>query len=384
MDKKDFLKLLDKYHKGTTNEEEDRYLLNYFNSFQEDRPGDWPDELGDSQELKERVLGRLTQSVKSKTYRNFKLNRFSPNLFLKYAASAAILIGAVYFVVSDRLASSLGEIPQNSSNVVVLTLEDGNVDVISENDQKKITDSKGNVVGYQKGNTIAYEQNKNTTASKELVYNELTVPLGKKFDLVLSDGTQVKLNAGSSIKYPIQFIQGISREVEIWGEAYFDVTKDENHPFLVNANNVQVKVLGTKFNVSSYPEDDTINTVLVEGSVQLFDSENKNQEDSFIIEPNQKASWNKEMGKMTVEEVDASIYTSWINGRIVFKKTPFKNIRKKLERHYNVTIINHNASLDEKLYNASFDIETIHQVMEAFRENYDIDYTITNNQIIIN
>ncbi|MGW9685326.1 FecR family protein [Flagellimonas sp. 2504JD1-5] len=382
MDKKDFLKLLDKYRKGTTTAEEESFLLNYFNSFQGDELDAWPKELGNPQELKEKMLGRLTQNVQKKTAKNLKLRQISSGLFLKYAASVAIIVGAVYMILSDREMGLSGEIHGNTSDAIVLKRDDGNVDVIAENDQKKIMDSKGNVVGFQKGNTIAYEQQK--AQSKELIYNELTVPLGKKFDLVLSDGTQVKVNAGSTIKYPIQFIEGESRQVEVWGEAYFDVTKDENHPFLVNANNIQVKVLGTKFNVSSYPEDDAINTVLVEGSVQLFDSENNNAQNSFVIAPNQKASWNKEMGKMTIEEVDTSIYTSWINGRIVFKNTPFKNIRKKLERRYNVVIVNHNASLDEKFYNASFDIETIHQVMEAFRENYDIDYTITNNQIIIN
>ena len=382
MDKNNFLRLLEKYHKGIANKEEESFLLNYFNSFQEDELEGWPRELGDPQDLKEKMLIRLKNDIENKPYRSFKLRRISSNKFLKYAASVAITIGILYVFLNEKGSDLTEGTNQNVSNAIVLKLDDGNVDVISENDQKKITDSKGNVVGYQKGNTIAYEQN--ITRSKELVYNELTVPLGKKFDLVLSDGTQVKLNAGSTIKYPIQFIEGISREVEIWGEAYFDVTKNEKHPFLVNANNIQVKVLGTKFNVSSYPEDDDINTVLVEGSVQLSDSENGNVQDSFIISPNQKASWNKQMGKMTIEEVDTNIYTSWINGRIVFKNTPFKNIRKKLERRYNVTIVNNNTSLDEKFYNASFDIETIHQVMEAFKENYSIDYTITNNQIIIN
>ena len=172
--------------------------------------------------------------------------------------------------------------------------------------------------------------------------------------------------------------------MEIWGEAFFDVTRDENHPFLVTANNVQVEVLGTKFNVSSYPEDDDISTVLVEGSVQLTNKDKSNLDDSFVIVPNQKASWDKNSEKMTIEEVETDIYTSWTSGRIIFKNIPFKNIRKKLERRYNVTIINNNQALDEKFYNASFDIETIEQVMKAFKENYSIDYSITDNQIIIN
>ena len=304
-----------------------------------------------------------------------------PNTWLKYAASAAVFIVALFLFQYYQSTTGSKISVQDKANAIVLKLDNGNVDVISENDQKKITDSKGNVVGYQKGNTIAYEPQ---TSPKELVYNELTVPLGKRFDLVLSDGTAVKLNAGSTIKYPVQFVEGNPREVEIWGEAYFDVTKDPDHPFLVNTNSIQVKVLGTKFNVSSYPEDNHISTVLVEGSVQLSAKDTKEIQGSIVIAPNEKASWNKITSKMSVSEVDTDIYTSWINGRIVFKNTPFKNIRKKLERRYNVSIINHNTSLDEKFYNASFDIETIEEVMDAFKENYAIDYTLSNNEIIIN
>ncbi|WP_190811175.1 FecR domain-containing protein [Flagellimonas sp. S3867] len=382
MDKKKFLTLLDRYLKGVTTEEEEKLLLNYFNSFQNSELDGWPIELGDPQELKEKMLGRISQNIESKASHKNKLKLIRSNRFLKYAASIAILFGVLYVYFNEKESSLPAISDVETSNSIMLKLDNGNVDVISENDQKKITDSKGNVVGFQTGNTIAYEPK--TTLTKELVYNELTVPLGKKFDLVLSDGTMVKLNAGSTIKYPIQFIEGASREVEVWGEAYFDVTKDENHPFLVNANNIQIKVLGTKFNVSSYPEDEDIHTVLVEGSVQLFNTDSEHAENSFVITPSQKASWDKELGEMTIKEVDTNIYTSWINGRIIFKNIPFKNIRKKLERRYNVTITNNNESLDEKFYNASFDIETIHQVMEAFRENYNIDYTITDNQIIIN
>ncbi|WP_422350267.1 FecR family protein [Flagellimonas sp.] len=381
MDKKSFLALLEKHLEGKTTKEEERFLLNYFNSYQEDDSESWPEELGDRQELKDRMLDRLTEGMAKKSKRSIKAKPLRSTRLLKYAATVAVVFGVLY-VFQHYKETGLSATPHpDNSNAIVLTLDNGNVDVISENDQKKITDSKGNVVGYQKGNTIAYEQKPN---SKELVYNELTVPLGKRFDLVLSDGTTVKVNAGSTIKYPVQFIEGSPREVEVWGEAYFDVIKDINHPFLVNANNIQVEVLGTKFNVSSYPEDEDISTVLVEGSVKLSARNTDEVRGSLVITPNQKASWNKITAEMMVTEVETDIYTSWINGRIVFKNSPFKNIRKKLERRYNVSIINNNTSLDEKFYNASFDIETIEEVMEAFKENYAIDYTISNNQIIIN
>ncbi|WP_431127766.1 FecR family protein [Flagellimonas flava] len=381
MDKKSFLALLEKHLEGKTTKEEERFLLNYFNSFQEDDSDSWPEELGNRQELKDKMLARLTTRMAQKSKRNIKVKPLWSKRLLKYAATAAAVFGVLYVFQRYKETGLSATSNTDNSGAIVLKLDNGNVDLISENDQKKITDSKGNVVGYQKGNTIAYEQKPNP---KGLVYNELTVPLGKRFDLVLSDGTTVKVNAGSTIKYPVQFIEGIPREVEVWGEAYFDVTKDVNHPFLVNANNIQVEVLGTKFNVSSYPEDEDISTVLVEGSVKLSARNTDEIRGSLVIKPNQKASLNKRTAQMTVTEVDTDIYTSWINGRIVFKNCPFKNIRKKLERRYNVSIINNNSSLEEKYYNASFDIETIEEVMEAFKENYAIDYTISNNQIIIN
>nr|WP_293302727.1 FecR family protein [Allomuricauda sp.] len=383
MDKKNFLSLLERYQDGNTTPEEEQMLLNYLDSFQTEQDDQWPLALGNSEALKKDILDGILQNMGNEKSNNNKLpKRFSSQKFLKYAAGITILLGSAYlfFEIDDHKKADLPLLqPENS---IVLKLDNGSTDVISENDRKNITDSQGNVVGVQTGNTITYAQEKKE--QKELVYNELTVPLGKRFDLVLSDGTSIKLNAGSTIKYPIQFIEGHNREVEIWGEAFFDVTRDEHHPFLVTANNVQVEVLGTKFNVSSYPEDDDISTVLVEGSVQLTNKNRSDLDGSMVIVPNQKASWDKNSQEMTIEEVETDIYTSWTNGRIIFKNIPFKNIRKKLERRYNVTIINNNQALDEKFYNASFDIETIEQVMKAFKENYSIDYSIIDNQIIIN
>lgn len=382
MDKKNFLSLLKRYQDGNTTPEEEQMLLNYLESFKAHQEDSWPLELGNSEELKNDILTGILQNIK-KDKSSAHINRRFPysNLF-RYAASIVLIAGAFYFFHEMYETPKNGLRNQEVDDSIVLKLENGNTSVITENDNKDIMDSHGNVVGVQSGNTITYRKAKKEL--KELVYNELTVPLGKKFDLVLSDGTSIKLNAGSTIKYPVQFVETTKRVVQIWGEAFFDVTKDEARSFQVIANNVQVEVLGTKFNVSSYPEDDDISTVLVEGSVKLSSNSAKTEENSFIIVPNQKASWNKENATMTIEEVETDIYTSWINGRMIFKNIPFKNIRKKLERRYNVTIINNNKALDEKFYNASFDIETIEQVMKAFKENYSIDYKIADNQIIIN
>jgi ferric-dicitrate binding protein FerR (iron transport regulator) len=221
-----------------------------------------------------------------------------------------------------------------------------------------------------------------TNTIAELVYNEMVVPYGKRFQVTLSDGTQVHLNSGTSFKFPVKFIAGRERKVFLKGEAFFDVVKNKKDAFVINSKDIDIKVLGTKFNVSYYTEDEEINTVLVTGSVQIYES----SKPSFTkkIQPGQMASWNKEQKNIYIEDVDIDLHTAWMEGRLILRKTPFKVIRKKLERYYNVSIINHNELLDRLYYNINFDNETIEQVLKTLNENFDIDYRINDNTIIIN
>ena len=150
-------------------------------------------------------------------------------------------------------------------------------------------------------------------------------------------------------------------------------------------NDVGVRVLGTKFNASSYPEDEEISTVLVEGSVNIYKTKNVNtQNTAILLKPNQIASWSKINQQIVVEETDVDIHTAWMNGRIRFRHLTFTKIIKKLERKYDVVIVNNNNKLSKELFTASFDTEPIEEVLELFRNNYNISYTIKNNLIIIN
>ena len=216
------------------------------------------------------------------------------------------------------------------------------------------------------------------------MYNTLKVPYGKRFDVVLSDGTHVFLNSGTSLRYPVQFLKGFDRTVFLTGEAYFDVAKDKEHPFTVHADELDIEVLGTKFNVSHYPEDTNINTVLVEGSVELHTKEGDRQhKEGTLLKPGFKAEWRKAGNDIAIEKVDTEIYTAWVQGKLVFRNTPFRKIRQALERKYNVTIKNRNKDLDGQLFDATFDIETIEEVLESFNKSYAIKYRIEDNEVII-
>lgn len=303
------------------------------------------------------------------------------SIILKSAAVLALLV-AVTFIFKDNI-NDPNSAPIISEDAITLQLGDGTVEIISEDGTAKVVDSEGNVLGAQQGSQLVYKKTGNL--KEELIYNTLTVPYGKRFDIVLSDGTQVVLNSGTSIKYPVQFLNGSERKVFLNGEAFFNVAKDKLHPFIVNADSLSVRVLGTKFNLSSYPEDQFVNTTLVEGSVLVYDSKDTfDSSEVSPLEPGYKAEWNKDNGQISIEEADIAMHTDWLNGKIILRHVPFKNIVKKLERHYNVVITNRNLKLEEELFTASFDIETIEQVFRTFNETYEMDYKINNRQITIN
>ncbi len=327
-------------------------------------------------EIKEQLLTEIRKE-KSLFY------RYRLKMVFKYAAIATLFLGIGYFYNQGIFNSNTKEILTPKEDAITIQLDNGDVQVISEKGAIKITDTSGNVVMQQQGAQLVY--NKDIIVEK-LKYNTLTIPYGKRFDIILSDGTHVFLNSGSSIKYPIQFIEGSSRKVFLEGEAFFDVTKDEKHPFLIEAQGLDVKVLGTKFNIAAYPEDINTEVVLVEGSVSLNPSEDKSKDQQgFILKPGSKGTFDNFQQTISAQKVNTSIYTSWIKGTIVFRDEAFNKIIKKLERHYNITIINNNKDLARESFNASFEIdkETIHEVLHYFNKIYQIEYQIINNKVII-
>jgi transmembrane sensor len=330
-------------------------------------------DMFDSKESKKDLLAFIEKEKK-----RMKLRKYYN--VIKYAAACILIVATVFHFYPKDSAPSAVVMTQSIDNVT-LQYENGSIQVLDEKGNSKIIDANGNVLGFQKGVQLVYEKG---NPIQKLVYNTINVPYGKHFKIKLTDGTVVNLNSGSTLKYPVKFIDGESRQVYLTGEAFFNVAKDIKHPFTVNADEVDVKVLGTQFNVSAYAEDEQINTVLVEGSVELY---NKNStKDSRAVtqlKPGYLGSWKKSTHKLTIEKTDTDIVTAWIEGRIIFKHLPFDEIIKKLERHYNVEIINNNRELSDDLITASFDIETIDQVFKVISEIHPITYKIEANKIII-
>lgn len=144
-----------------------------------------------------------------------------------------------------------------------------------------------------------------TVASTEVRYDTLVIPRGSEYSIVLADGTKVFLNASSEIYYPVVF-PGDKREVGLKGEAYFEVAKDEHRPFFVQTGDVRIRVLGTSFNVTSYPEHEKIETTLEQGRIQIT-----NGKEQVDVVPGKQVVYDKKNSQFKMRSVDTKLYTSW-------------------------------------------------------------------------
>ncbi|WP_242203484.1 FecR family protein [Aestuariivivens insulae] len=196
--------------------------------------------------------------------------------------------------------------------------------------------------------------------------------------ITLEDSTRIVLNSNSALSYPKHF-KGNTREVAIKGEAFFDVTKNKEKPFIVTTNEgLKIKVLGTSFNVKSYPEDRKMETTLVSGKVKVIE-ERRNT--VVELSPSQKATYIKKEDKMIVEQVNTVNFTSWKEGRLIYNETPMREVIKDLERMYDLKFdVASDKILDYK-YKGEFDNLNINQILELFEISSPITYKIQNNII---
>lgn len=289
---------------------------------------------------------------------------------MRYAAIFIGVLGLGYWMLNENITKKTDLIIPDEQ--ITLLLEDGAIQVINHKENNTLIDERGDVFAAQKGDTLQYTSVQNQEA---LVFNTLHVPNGKTFKLQLSDGTHVYLNSGSELKFPKVFM-GKERKVYLKGEAYFDVTRNEQVPFIVNAQDMDITVLGTKFNVSVYNNNPKAFTVLVEGVIAL------NANNSVILKPNQMALWGTN-SEVHVMQVDVKDYIAWMDGKVVFNKKTFKDILHILERKYNIIIDNQYPNLNDQRYQGTFSNETIQDILETFKESRLFDYHISDNKVVI-
>jgi hypothetical protein len=289
-----------------------------------------------------------------------------------------LFFAAAVFICSFGLLNlfNLNKLELESKNIILTTSIGAKVILDTEEIKLKKLDG----IVESTSNTLVYNKDEN---HKNFVKNTIDVPYGKRFKLHLSDGTIVHLNSGSSFTYPVSFIDGIDREVFLSGEAFFDVSSDSLNTFKVVSTGSYVEVYGTKFNFKDYQEDNFSEIILTEGSLGVKNTINNSE--TIVIKPGDRAKVNYAEAGIEVKEVNTVLYTSWVEGRIIFRNENINNMITKLERIYDVVIINNNDKLNNQYINATIltETESIENVLDYLEEIYNLNYQILNNKIII-
>ena len=323
----------------------------------------------------EKIIEEINSRINSNKKPSIKKRAL---VFTNVAYVLCSLVIIFYLFSKGNLNDDLKSIDPNK---ITLTTENGNV-IDLENLKENQTKINNNILVNQTNGTLYY---KNDPIVENLTYNTINVPYGKVFNLELSDGTKVYLNSGTSIKYPVNFINNLDREVFIDGEAFFEVNSNKSQ-FIVSSNNTSAYVYGTKFNFKDYPEDNFSEVILTEGSLGVSEiSNNIKNNDVLMIRPGERAKVNYSSGEIERSRVNTSLYTSWIDGRVAFRNESLPSMIQKLERIYNVIIINNNKDIEEKYFTATilYKEESINDVLSYLSEVYGLKYQIIDNKILI-
>ena len=291
----------------------------------------------------------------------------------RYMAAAACLVAiaatAIYIVnrVSNKKDISITSTNHTKNNDVqpgtekaVLTLADGTKITIDNTANGAIT-QQGNTVVMKEDGLLAYNVDQNRPQT-EILYNILTTARGEEFkSLVLADGTKVWLNSVSSIRFPAAFI-GKERNVEITGEAYFEVAHDAARPFTVLVNGMEIQVLGTHFNVNAYADEGTITTTLLEGKVKV--SKNSG---AVLLKPGQQAQLTNQDQLKLVENADIDAAVAWKNGMFSFNASNITTVMQQITRWYDVDVV-YAGNIKETFFlkvNRNTNVSNVFKILET-------------------
>jgi len=288
-------------------------------------------ELSDSEkeELALKILKQLDHH--DRTNKQSRLIR----LTMRYAAVAIFFLligsGLTYYFFENVRDNQFAQLPPPpSTNIQEPTL------ILNNKEEIALNKGESNLEYSNIGEvTVDHKKVEKELIPGEVSMNTLVIPYGNRSTITLADGTKVWLNAGSRLIYPSRFVDR-NREVFLVGEAFFEVAKNENQPFIVKTPDIQIEVLGTQFNISAYPEENIVQTVLTEGSIELGWTNRGLFDRNTQVHPGQLLIANRSEKKTALYEVDTDYYTSWKEGYLTFNNSDLSRVVKKLERYYNI------------------------------------------------
>lgn len=341
MQRKEIKRLIKKYQKGIATDEERAFLESWYlhhNTFE-------------SADLTEEALVEDSEVVWKKLHARKKRDVLKIAWPWVAAAACFLLFTLLIFrnpvaekIEGKRMAKIQSAVIIPGSNKAVLTLADGEKTILSDSLSANFGKQGNTLLSKTADGKLLYRLNPDArTAEDKPVYNEVTTPNGGQYGIVLSDGTKVFLNAGSSLRFPVTFTRS-ERKVELTGEAYFEVVNDNRAPFNVVTGNQTIAVLGTKFNVNAYSDERFLKTTLLEGAVRV-----SNATAHVVLKPGQQSQVGTKQsgGQISVlDQVNLAEVSAWRNGLFEFNKTGIKEVMQAASRWYDVHVLYENGVPD--------------------------------------
>jgi len=371
-------RIITKYLAGKSIKEEREFLDAYDNLFTTNNRN--TDILNEDERarLEKKLEHNVLAIIESHTHKVVRL-------WTKIAAAAAILIFFAvggYFVLNDRSNVPHEKVTKilPGSNRATLTLANGEKIYLAQEKNGRIAAQKGiSVVKAANGHIAYIHDTNNQDIAATTSINSISTPNGGQYQVTLPDGTKVWLNAASSISFPISFTGSQNREVNLKGEAYFEVTKDKKHPFVVKTANQLVQVLGTHFNINAYGDEPGTITTLLEGAVKVSSRDGIAM---ATLVPNQQSALNGD--NLGVKDVVAEDAIAWKEGYFRFDNEPLEEALKKIGRWYNVKIIYKDDEIKSKTtYGTMSRFSNISDVIKLLELTKAARFEISDNKIIV-
>lgn len=384
------LELIQKYQEGSLTNDERAILDNWYQSFEEEDIDLSDSGLTHPRELSLRIRSRIEVSIREEN----ALEATAPVSFFKryrIPAVAAVLLLVVsaglylYLSASEPAAPLVQQskpvLPPNDlapgGNKALLTLDDGSTVVLDHVQNGLISEQGIAQVQKLENGQVAYQLQGQQTGAK-VYYNTISTPRGGEYQITLSDGTRVWLNAASSIRFPTIFI-GAKRSVEITGEVYFEVAHNEHLPFVVATRGSSIEVLGTSFNVNAYEDEEQMSTSLIEGSVRIVPAQGGTPQ---VLRPGQQARVTA-TGKLRIlNNMDTEEVLGWKNGLFVFNSTDLRSIMRQISRWYDIDI-KYNGNVDMHFTGQITRNDNVSKVFEKLELTGELRFRVENDQIIV-
>jgi transmembrane sensor len=367
--------LLRKYAEGTCNQEEkllfEQWYLNLNST--------------NHSHLTEKELEQAEQEMRiALAIKPLETKRLWP--YYSVAASLLLCLGFFFFFnKSNRLSidkkgnNAIASEIKPGKNTAVLTLSNGKHITLSDDKSGVVIDAAN--VTYNDGSGVT--NNNDSQHSPNQFYSGLlkaSTPRGGTYQIILSDGTKVWLNASSELKFPASFSQSKQRNVELSGEAYFEVAKNKMKPFIVRSNGQEIEVLGTHFNVNSYPDERVVKTTLLEGAIKLNQLKGNNPA-SYVLRPGQQAIAGN---AIVIRNIDAMDAIDWKNGMFIFNKESLESIMRKISRWYDVDVVFEDEKLKSKLLGGTVSrFSTVTEVLEVLELTELAHFKIKGRSIMV-